>query len=84
MAAGATAFYFIAIIKGTSVLPTGIAGVLGGAIAPFTAIFSLLFLRSEKFNGMMATGVTIGFAGIVLIARPWEGAHSAIDLTGVC
>ncbi|MGF6442631.1 DMT family transporter [Paraburkholderia youngii] len=84
MAAGATAFYFIAIIKGTSVLPSGIAGVLAGAIAPFTAIFSPLFLRSERFNGMMAAGVAIGFAGIVLIARPWDGANGAIELAGVC
>jgi drug/metabolite transporter (DMT)-like permease len=84
MAAGATAFYFIAIIKGTAVLPSGIAGVLAGAIAPFTAIFSPLFLRSEKFNGMMALGVAVGFAGIVLIARPWDGANGVIDLVGVC
>jgi drug/metabolite transporter (DMT)-like permease len=84
MAAAATAFYFVAIIKGTALLPSGIAGVLGGAIALFTAIFSLLFLRSERFNRMMAVGVVLGFAGIVLIARPWEGADSAIDLTGVC
>jgi drug/metabolite transporter (DMT)-like permease len=84
MAAGATAFYFIAIIKGTAVLPSGIAGVLAGAIAPFTAIFSPLFLRSEKFNGMMALGVAVGFAGIVLIARPWDGVNGVIDLVGVC
>lgn len=83
MAGGATAFYFIAIIKGTALLPSGIAGVLGGAIALFTAIFSWLFLRSETFNRMMAAGVVLGFAGIVLIARPWEGADSAVDLTGV-
>lgn len=80
LAAAATAFYFIAVIRGTAVLPSGIAGVLGGAIAPFTAIFSLLFLRLEKFNGMMAMGVAIGSAGIVLIARPWDGGKGAIDL----
>ncbi|BAO88082.1 DMT family transporter [Caballeronia cordobensis] len=84
MAGAATAFYYVAIIEGTAVLPSGIAGVLGGSIALFTAVFSLLFLRSEKFNGMMGVGVLLGFAGIVLIARPWEGAKSDIDLTGVC
>lgn len=84
MAGAATAFYYVAIIEGTAVLPSGIAGVLGGSIALFTAVFSLLFLRSEKFNGMMGAGVLLGFAGIVLIARPWEGAESDIDLTGVC
>ncbi|WOD17083.1 DMT family transporter [Paraburkholderia kirstenboschensis] len=84
MAVGATAFYFTAIIKGTAVLPSGIAGVLGGAIALFAAIFSFLFLRTEKLNALMAAGVVLGFAGIVLIARPWESGNSHIDLTGMC
>jgi len=83
MATVATAFYYFAIVKGTVLLPSGIAGVLGGSISLFTTIFSLLFLRTEKLNGMMAIGVVLGFAGIVLIARPWEGAESAIDLNGV-
>jgi drug/metabolite transporter (DMT)-like permease len=84
MAGAATAFYYVAIIKGTALLPSGIAGVLAGAIALFTALFSVIFLRHEKFNAMMALGVVLGFGGIVLIARPWEGAKSAIDLSGVC
>ena len=36
------------IVKGTALLPSGIAGVLGGSIALFTAIASLLFLRDEN------------------------------------
>ncbi len=83
MAAVATDFYYVAIVKGTALLPSGTAGVLGGSIAIFTAIFSLLFLRTEKVNRLMAFGVVLGFAGIVLIARPWEGANNPIDLTGV-
>jgi len=83
MAVVATAFYYFAIVKGTALLPSGVAGVLGGSIALFTAISSLLFLRTEKLNGLMAAGVVSGFAGIVLIARPWEGADNAIDLVGV-
>ena len=87
MAAVATAFYYYAIVRGTDLLPSGIAGVLGGSISLFTAICSLLFLRSEKLNGLMALGVMLGFAGIVLIARPWEGmgegAGNPIDLEGV-
>jgi len=79
----ATAFYYFAIVKGTALLPSGVAGVLGGSIALFTAISSLLFLRTEKLNGLMVAGVVSGFAGIVLIARPWEGADNAIDLAGV-
>jgi drug/metabolite transporter (DMT)-like permease len=83
MAAGATAFYFIAIIKGTALVPLGIAGVLGGSIALFTAIFSLLFLRTERLTVMMAAAVMLGFLGIVLIARPWEGGSGAINAAGV-
>jgi drug/metabolite transporter (DMT)-like permease len=83
MAVVATAFYYFAIVKGTALLPSGIAGVLGGSIALFTAIFSLLLLRTEKLNGFMAVGVVLGFAGIALIARPWEGTANPINLTGV-
>jgi drug/metabolite transporter (DMT)-like permease len=83
MAAGATAFYFIAIIKGTSLVPLGIAGVLGGSIALFTAIFSLVLLRTERLTVVMATAVMLGFVGIVLIARPWEGGSGAVNTAGV-
>jgi drug/metabolite transporter (DMT)-like permease len=84
MGAVATAFYYFAIVKGTALLPSGIAGVLGGSIALFTAIFSLVLLRTEKLNGLMAAGVVLGFAGIALIARPWEGSANPINLAGVC
>lgn len=83
MAAVATAFYYVTIVKGTALLPSGIAGVLGGSIAIFTAVFSLVFLRTERMNALMALGVLLGFAGIVLIARPWDGQGGPIDLVGV-
>lgn len=83
MAALATAFYYFAIAKGTALLPSGVAGVLGGSIALFTTLATLLFLRTERLNGLMAAGVAMGFAGIVLIARPWEGAANTIDIAGV-
>jgi drug/metabolite transporter (DMT)-like permease len=83
MASGATAFYFIAIIKGTALVPLGIAGVLGGSIALFTAIFSLVLLRTERLTVVMATAVMLGFVGIVLIARPWEGGSGAVNTAGV-
>ncbi|MBA8879104.1 DMT family transporter [Phyllobacterium myrsinacearum] len=83
MASVATALYYFAIVKGTALLPSGIAGVLGGSIALFTAISSLVFLRTEKLNRLMALGVALGFAGIVMIARPWEGASNRIDPMGV-
>lgn len=83
MAMLATVFYYFAIAEGTALLPSGIAGVLGGSISLFTTIATLLFLRTEKPNVLMLAGVLVGFAGIVLIARPWEGADRTIDITGV-
>ncbi len=83
MAVLATAFYYYAIAEGTARLPSGIAGVLGGSISLFTTIATLLFLRTEKPNALMLAGVLVGFAGIVLIARPWESADRTIDITGV-
>ncbi|MVA22039.1 EamA family transporter [Agrobacterium vitis] len=83
MAVLATAFYYFAIAKGTALLPSGIAGVLGGSISLFTTIATLLFLRTEKPNTLMLVGVFVGFGGIVLIARPWEGSDRTIDITGV-
>lgn len=83
MAVLATAFYYFAIAEGTALLPSGIAGVLGGSISLFTTIATLLFLRTEKPNALMLVGVLVGFAGIVLIARPWEGSDRTIDITGV-
>lgn len=79
----ATAFYYVAITRGTALLPSGMAAVLGNAATRFTAIFSALFLKSEKLNSTMTFGVLLGFLGITLIARPWEGASGAIDLSGV-
>jgi drug/metabolite transporter (DMT)-like permease len=83
MAVLATAFYYFAIAEGTALLPSGIAGILGGSISLFTTIATLLFLRTEKLNALMLAGVLIGFAGIVLIARPWEGTNRTIDIAGV-
>jgi len=85
MAALATAFSYFAMAKGTSLLPSGIAGVLGGSPPLFTAIASSLFLRNEKMSRPMVLSVALGLAGTVLIARPWSAitADNLIDLEGV-
>ena len=85
MAALATAFCYFAMAKGTAVLPSGIAGVLGGSPAIFTSLASTLFLRNEKMNPLMVSGVALGMVGITLIARPWSalGGNDPINLAGV-
>lgn len=79
----ATAFYYFAITKGVALLPSGISAVLANAATLFTALFSALFLKSERLSRKMASGVFLGFLGVVLIARPWESAGGTIDLWGV-
>ena len=83
MAMLATAFYYFAIAEGTALLPSGIAGILGGSISLFTTIATLLFLRTEKPNALMLAGVLGGFARIVLIVQPWKGTDRTIDLAGL-
>ncbi|RDV00554.1 DMT family transporter [Trinickia dinghuensis] len=85
MAALATAFSYFAMAKGTALLPSSIAGVLGASPPLFTAIASGLLLREEKMNRLMVYSVALGMAGIALISRPWASmsAGDAINLTGV-
>lgn len=85
MAALAIAFSYYAMAKGTALLPSGIAGVLGSSPPLFTALASCVFLRNEKMNGLMLGSVALGMAGIALIARPWEsmGTDGAVSSIGV-
>lgn len=72
----ATAFYYYAFAKGVALLPSSIAGLLSGSIPLFTFLCAWAALRNEPPTPMMAAGVAIGFAGILLIARPWNTGNS--------
>jgi drug/metabolite transporter (DMT)-like permease len=78
----ATAVYYFAFAKGTALLPSSIAGMLSGAIPLFTFICAWLFLSEERINLTKASGVALGFAGVLLIARPWSNS-GGIDVLGV-
>lgn len=78
----ATSFYYYGFVAGTALLPSSVAGLLGGAIPIVTFLTSLIFLRTERPNPVMAAGVGLGFLGIVLAARPWENG-ATISTTGV-
>lgn len=78
----ATTFYYYGFVAGTALLPTSIAGLLSGAIPIFTFLCAALFLREERPTRQMIVGVSIGFLGIALTARPWE-ATSAVPMAGV-
>lgn len=72
MALLATAIYYFAFAKGTALLLSSVAGMLSGAIPLFAFVTALLFLRDERPTVKSLCGVALGFAGVVLIARPWQ------------
>lgn len=78
----ATAVYYFAFAKGTALLPSSISGLLSGAIPLFTFVCACLFLHDERITMLKATGVALGFSGVLLIARPWSFSDE-IDTVGV-
>jgi drug/metabolite transporter (DMT)-like permease len=78
----ATSVYYFAFAAGTSLLTSGIAGALSGAIPLFTFLSAAIFLRSEQVTPRRLLGIAIGFGGVALIARPWA-TTDAVDATGV-
>jgi len=78
----ATAMYYLAFAKGTALLPSSIAGLLSGAIPLFTFICAWVCLQDEHIKLAKATGVALGFLGVLLVARPWS-TSGAINMLGV-
>src|SRR5205823_2451420 len=63
-------FYFL--VKGTQLLPSGIAGVISGAIPLMTALLALLVIPDERLGAVKAGGLGLGFAGVLLVAEAWS------------
>ena len=82
MSALATSVYYFAFASGAALLPSGIAGALSGAIPLFSLLGAAVLLRSERITALRVAGVVVGFAGVLLIARPWS-AGGAVSMTGV-
>jgi drug/metabolite transporter (DMT)-like permease len=78
----ATSFYYYGFVAGTVLLPTSIAGLLSGSIPIFTLLGAALFLPEERPTRQMVLGITLGFAGIALTARPWQGS-TGLSIIGV-
>ncbi|MEY1423858.1 DMT family transporter [Morganella morganii] len=83
MALLATVIYYWAFASGTSLLLSGVSGVLSGAIPLFSFIVAAIFLRQEKITVMRLCGLMLGFAGVILIAKPWQISRESISLAGV-
>lgn len=73
----ATAVYYYCFVKGTSLLLSGVAGAVSGAIPLFSFLLAILFIDEEKASITKVIGILIGFAGVAIIGRP-----SATELTG--
>jgi drug/metabolite transporter (DMT)-like permease len=78
----ATSLYYFAFAAGTALLASGIAGALSGSIPLFSFLTAAILLRSETVTPLRLAGALVGFAGVLLIARPWDTGGS-VDVTGV-
>ena len=78
----ATSVYFFAFAAGTSLLPSGIAGALSGAIPLFSFLAATVLLRADRPRPLQLVGVLVGFGGVLLIASPWN-TSGAVDPLGV-
>ncbi len=72
MAILGTAFYYYAYAAGTSLLYSGIAGLLSGSIPLFSFLAAFFFLKADKITATKAIGMVIGFIGIIIIASPFD------------
>jgi drug/metabolite transporter (DMT)-like permease len=62
-------FYFL--VRGTQLLPSGIAGVVSGAIPLLTALVAALALPGERLDAPRLGGLALGFLGVALVAEVW-------------
>ena len=79
----ATAIYYYGYAKGTSLLFSGVAGAVSGAIPLFSFVLAVLFLEEEKATRLKVVGVLIGFVGVVIIGQPSGADLNDTSLEGV-
>lgn len=79
----ATVVYYFGFAQGTSLLLSGLAGALSGAIPLFVFLFAVLFLPEERGSLLKIIGVVIGCLGVVLLAHPTQADLAAGNVAGV-
>jgi drug/metabolite transporter (DMT)-like permease len=82
MALLATTYYY-GFAKGTSLLLSGIAGAVSGAIPLFSFLLAVFFIAEEKISKSKVLGIIIGFLGVVIIGRPTGQDIMTTNLEGV-
>ena len=65
----ATVIYYFGFAKGTSMLNSGIAGAISGAIPLFSLLAAMAFLKEETITRSKIVGTALGFVGVVALAR---------------
>lgn len=79
----ATSIYYYAFARGTSLLLSGVAGMLSAAIPLCSFVAAVLFLKEERIDTSKSMGIALGFLGVMCIARPWESGAGTMNLEGV-
>jgi drug/metabolite transporter (DMT)-like permease len=79
----ATVLYYFSFVKGSSLLPSGIAGALSGAIPIFAFLLAILFLHEEKASKTKIAGIIIGFIGVIIIAKPSDSKLFEANFEGI-
>lgn len=79
----AASVYYIGFARGIALLPSSVAGMLSGAIPMFSFVAAAIFLRNEPINRRSIGGLLFGFAGVTLIAQPWNSNVVVADLAGI-
>lgn len=78
----ATVIYYFGFAKGTSLLTSGIAGAISGAIPLFSILAAALFLKEEKVTRSKVVGTLLGFTGILILARPFSSDLGSDTMLG--
>lgn len=82
MACLAAAIYYYGFARGTSLLPSGIAGAISGAIPLFSVVAAVILLGEEKFDRRRTMGVLIGLLGVVTVVRPFGDGTGSSSIEG--
>ena len=79
----ATAVYYYGYAKGTSLLLSGVAGAISGAIPLFSFVLAVLFITEEKASRLKIAGILVGFVGVVIIGFPSGEGLASSNMEGV-
>jgi drug/metabolite transporter (DMT)-like permease len=77
---------FALVYWGQQFIPSGLSSILFAAYPLWVALFSHLFLPSERLDVYTIAGVIVGFAGLVVIFSGdlhWSDPHAAFGMAAV-